>query len=121
MFIFNSSKDAKISAVVPYDSEKFVHLNSFIGMVFGIYNYSAIETLANFEFGGEDARYHTIDRYLESKEPRCITTTPSVAMQGNDFESTLWPAHNKHMIEMISTSLRRLESKVKAFEDSNSF
>lgn len=115
------SEDAKLSAVVPYDSEKFVHLNSFIGMVFGIYNRSAIETLANFEFGGEDTRYHTIDRYLESKEPRCITTTPSVAMQGNDFESTLWPAHNKHMIEMISTSLRRLESKVKAFEDSNSF
>jgi hypothetical protein len=115
------SEDAQISAVVPYDSEKFVHLNSFIGMVFGIYNCSAIETLTNFEFSGEDTRYHTIDRYLESKEPRCITTVPAVAMQGNDFDSTLWPAHNKDMIEMISTSLRRLENKVKAFEDCNGF
>ncbi len=111
------SEDAKISAVIPYDSEKFVHLNSVIGMVFGIYNRSAIETLATFEFGGADTRYHTIDRYLESKKPRCITTVPAIAMQGNDFESTLWPAHNKDMTNMISASLSRLEKKVKAFND----
>jgi hypothetical protein len=38
-------------------------------------------------------------------------------MQGNDFESTLWPAHNKDMTNMISASLSRLEKKVKAFND----
>lgn len=112
-------EDAKISAVVSEKGEKFVHLNSVIGMVFGIYNRSAIETLAGFEFVGEDTRYHTIDRFFESTAPRCITTVPPIAMQSSDFESTLWLSHNEIMTDMISSSLGRLEEKVKAFSDTN--
>jgi ubiquinone/menaquinone biosynthesis C-methylase UbiE len=111
--------DAEISAVVTYDGEKFVHLNSVIGMVFGIYNRSAIETLAGFEFAGEDTRYHTIDRYFESTKPRCITTLPPIAMQSIDFESTLWLAHNRSMTDMISESLVLLEKKTNDFSDAD--
>jgi hypothetical protein len=108
-------EDAKISAVVTHEGESFVHLNSVIGMVFGIYNRSAIETLADFEFAGEDTQYHTIDRYFESTNPRCITTVAPVAVQSNDFHSTLWLCHNQSMTEMILASQSRLEEKIKIF------
>jgi 2-polyprenyl-3-methyl-5-hydroxy-6-metoxy-1,4-benzoquinol methylase len=113
-------EDANISSVVTYDREKFVHLNSVIGMVFGIYNLSGMKTLASFEFAGEDTRYHTIDRYLEATKPTCITTFPPIAEQSDEFKSTLWLAHNQAMAGMISESLIRLNEKITTFSDAKS-
>jgi ubiquinone/menaquinone biosynthesis C-methylase UbiE/GR25 family glycosyltransferase involved in LPS biosynthesis len=112
-------EDAIISAVTTYKGEKFVHLNSVIGMVFGIYNRSAIKTLEGFEFAGEDTRYHTIDRYFDATKPRCITTVPPIAVQSTEFESTLWLAHNQGMTDMISASQSLLEKKIKDFSDAD--
>lgn len=111
--------DAEISAVVTYQGETLVHLNSVIGMVFGLYNRLAIETLAGFEFAGDDIRQHTIDRYFEATKPRCITTVPPVAMQSIELESTLWLAHNQSMTDMIAASLSLLEKKIEAFSQAD--
>jgi hypothetical protein len=107
--------EAKISEVSYFECETMVHLDSVIGMVFGVYNRSAINILADFEFTGENRSRHTIDRYFEAKKPRCVTTLAPLAMQSPVLVSTLWPLENEAMNEMITGSLARLEAKVECF------
>ena len=108
--------DSKISQVSQYGGETIIHLDSVIGMVFGIYNRSAIAMLADFEFTGESRAQHTIDRYFEAKKPRCITTLTPIAMQSPVLASSLWPMENAAMSDMIDNSLARLRSKVEEFQ-----
>jgi GR25 family glycosyltransferase involved in LPS biosynthesis len=107
--------DATISKVNHFESETLVHLNSVIGMVFGVYNSSAISILADFEFTGESRSRHTIDRYFEASKPRCVTTLVPLAMQSPLLMSTLWPLENNAMNEMIAQSQARLGEKVGYF------
>ncbi|OOO29695.1 class I SAM-dependent methyltransferase [Agrobacterium sp. YIC 4121] len=105
------SDDAVVTKVTNFGGEEFLHLNSVIGMVFGIYNKSALEMLARFEIEGNDTQKHTIDRYLEALCPKCITTLPPIASHSEHLISTLWPVDNSATIRMISRSLEKLDSK----------
>lgn len=105
------SDDAVVTKVANFGGEEFLHLNSVIGMVFGIYNRSALEMLARFEIVGNDTQKHTIDRYLEALCPKCITTLPPIASHSEHLISTLWPVDNSATIGMISRSLEKLDSK----------
>ncbi|MBM7322291.1 class I SAM-dependent methyltransferase [Agrobacterium pusense] len=105
------SDDAVVTKVTNFGGEEFLHLNSVIGMVFGIYNKSALEMLARFEIMGNDTQKHTIDRYLEALSPKCITTLPPIASHSEHLVSTLWPVDNSATIGMISRSLDKLGSK----------
>lgn len=105
------SDEAVVTKVANFGGEEFLHLNSVIGMVFGIYNKSALEMLARFEIVGNDTQKHTIDRYLEALSPRCITTLPPIASHSEHLISTLWPVENSATKGMISRSLEKLDSK----------
>ncbi|WP_296069344.1 hypothetical protein [uncultured Agrobacterium sp.] len=105
------SESAIVQKAVDFETESFVHLDSVIGMVFGIYSVTGLAFLADFEFLGEDTSKHTIDRYLEALHPRCVTTIPPVADHADHLTSTLWAADNSATTKMISRSLERLASK----------
>ncbi|MBB5751953.1 hypothetical protein [Prosthecomicrobium pneumaticum] len=108
--------DFAVSHVEERDGERFIHVDTVIGAVFAIYNASALGLLAAFEFEGEDPARHTIDRYLERRGLRCITTAVPVAGHAAALDSTLWPATNERLETMIEASLRRLEAKAAAFK-----
>lgn len=102
---------ARVTDVDLYEGEEFVYLDSVIGMVFSIYNRSGLELLSSFEFLGNDTRKNTIDRYLESLSPRCITTSRPIAGHSEHLVSTLWPGDNSAYVTRISRSIDRLNSK----------
>ena len=109
------SEHSKISVIDHFEDQEFIHLDSVIGMVFGIYNRSALDLLAAFEFLGNDTAKHTIDRYLEAEKLRCVTTLPPLATHSPDVESTLWLNHNDAVADTIAKSLARLAEKRKHF------
>ncbi len=106
---------AEISDVVQFQDQEFIHLNSVIGMVFGLYNRAALDLLAGFEFVGNDMTKHTIDRYIEAQNLRCITTLPPLANHNPALDSTLWLVANDSLTTMIEKSIARLDAKRLAF------
>ncbi len=108
--------DFTVRQVEARDGERFIHVDTVIGGVFAIYNASGLALLAGFEFEGEDTALHTIDRYLERRGVRCITTAAPVARHAAALDSTLWPATNGRVEAVIEASLRRLDAKIAAFE-----
>jgi len=109
---------AEVVGVEYLETEEFIHLDRVIGMVFGIYNRSALEILAAFQIIGSDTAKHTIDRYLESMYLRCITTLPPLVSHHEDLRSTIWKTDdNSQVINMIDSSMRRLRAKRDEFSD----
>lgn len=109
------SPTARISRIDPVGEDEFIHLDSVIGMVFGIYNRSALKMLSEFTLQGESVSRHAIDRYLEALRPRCITTLPPLAGHNAELNSSLWATSNAHSAKMIDESLNRLQSQRDAF------
>jgi GR25 family glycosyltransferase involved in LPS biosynthesis/predicted nucleic acid-binding Zn-ribbon protein len=109
------SNEAKVTNIAQHKSEEMIHLDEVIGMVFGIYNRSALHILANYEIVGNDTAKHTIDRYLGFQALRCVTIRHPVATHCDEFDSTLWPVPNREMNQMISRSLAKLEEKRRKF------
>lgn len=97
-----------------FESEHFIKLDSVIGMVFGIYNRSALQIMSGFEIMGEDTAKHTIDRVLESYSPTTISVFPPVVGHADRLHSTLWlKSHgerigNQTMVRMILGSQKRV-------------
>jgi ubiquinone/menaquinone biosynthesis C-methylase UbiE/GR25 family glycosyltransferase involved in LPS biosynthesis len=103
--------DTMITAVNRIEKEEFIDLDSVIGMVFGIYNKSALQMLSDFEFAGDDTASHTIDRYLEGLRPRTVTVFPPLVGHAEILDSTLWSISNSAASSMIEGSIARLKEK----------
>lgn len=103
--------DANILSIETVDSEEFIKLDSVIGMVFSVYNRSALEMVSKFEFNGVDIHKHTIDRYLEALRPRAITVWPPLVGHAEFLHSTLWTGKNVAFSPMIDRSISLLASK----------
>lgn len=107
--------DAQVTGLTTAVGEEFIELDSVIGMVFGVYSQHGLQMLANFEVEGNDANFHTIDRWLERRSPRTLTVLPPLARHNEHLKSTLWPGFNSHIQPMINDSINRLEDKRAAF------
>jgi hypothetical protein len=112
------SEQAEVKSIDFDEGDMFLRLDSVIGMVFGIYGHRALEALAAYRFAGDDVMRHTIDRYLESLKPRCLTLFPPLVRHDDGFSSTLWTpqgqgfASNESMNPMIHRSQVRIVSKI---------
>jgi GR25 family glycosyltransferase involved in LPS biosynthesis len=104
------SADARISRIDPVAEDEFIHLDRVIGMVFGIYNRSALKMLSEFTVQGESVSRHAVDRYLEALRPRCITTLRPLAGHNAEVNSSLWATTNAHSAKMIDDSVIRLQA-----------
>lgn len=112
-------KDASILDITETQMGEIVTLDSVIGMVFGIYNRSALEKIAEFEILGTDTAIYTIDRYLESWRPCCLTVQPPLAEHSNELESVLWTNSNNLVTPTIERSVARLAEKVQQWRREN--
>ena len=109
------SPAARISRIDTVGDEEFLHLDSVIGMVFGIYNRTALKMLSEFTVLGESVSRDPIDRYFEALRPHCITTLNPLAGHNEDVHSSLWATSNAYSIRMIDESLTRLRALRDAF------
>jgi hypothetical protein len=112
------SAQAEVKTIDLHEGEMFLRLDSVIGMVFGIYARRALEALAAYRFAGDDVMKHTIDRYLEALEPRCLTLFPPLVRHDDGLSSTLWKldvqsfVSNESINPMIHRSQERLVAKI---------
>ena len=123
--ISDLSAEARIHHVADSGAERLVTLDAVTGLVFTIFNRRALECLARFEVRGSDVMRHTIDRFLERQDFRCITPLRPLVAHREDLVSTLWyrdedgtglaPVANSAMVDMIAASQARLQDKVRAF------
>jgi len=115
------SPEAEVRGIEAYNDEVFIKVDSVIGMVFSIYNLSALKLISQFLIVGEDAMKYTIDRYLESQDISCITVFPPLAAHSHNYSSTLWSPNgkqyleNRAMIKMITASQNRLFDKISGY------
>lgn len=103
--------NARVTGIEHVGNEEYIHLDSVIGMVFGIYNHTAIALISDFEFEGDDTAKHTIDRYLETQQLRCITVIPPIARHDEVLVSSLWATDKSIVSDTIYKSIARLKSK----------
>lgn len=115
--ISDLSRDARIAAIKDVYGERFLHLKSISGTVFSIFSHKGLQLLSEFEFHGDDIRRHTIDRFLESRAPRCVTTQRPLVHHAETLESSIWPIGNVAYMRKIQTSQRRLDSAVSTFSN----
>ncbi len=104
------SPAARISRIDSVGEEEFLHLDSVIGMVFGIYNRPALKLLSQFTVKGESVTRHAIDRYLEALKPHCIATLRPLVGHNAEVHSSLWSTSNAYTSKMIDDSLIRLQA-----------
>lgn len=111
--------DISIFRIDDLKGEKFVYSDAFVGLVFCIYGQKVLEIMSRFEFIGEDIKKHTIDRFLEAKKPRSLTTLPPLVGHAEQFSSSIWNNKNVHSLGMISNSTERLEHAAKSYSKLN--
>jgi len=107
-----------VKSIDLHEGDLVLRLDSVIGMVFGIYGHRALEALAAYRFAGDDVMKHTIDRYLESLKPRCLTLFPPLVRHDDAVSSTLWKLEGQRFVSnesinpMIHRSQERLVAKI---------
>ena len=112
------SAQAEVKSIDLHEGDLVLRLDSVIGMVFGIYGHRALEALAAYRFAGDDVMKHTIDRYLESLKPRCLTLFPPLVRHDDAVSSTLWKLEGQRFVSnesinpMIHRSQERLVAKI---------
>ena len=112
------SDQAVIKSMANSDGEVLVRLDRVVGMVFGIYNASALRLISDFEILGDDTAKHTIDRYLEARHLNIFTTAEPLVAHDETRVSTIWSRDGKtyvandEMEGMINASQARLYRKI---------
>jgi hypothetical protein len=101
------SADAIVSGFEVSEGEEFLVTDAFVGTVFGIYSRELLKLIASFEVFGADLAKHTIDRFLESARPRCVTTIPPLVGHAEGFSSSIWGLANREFGVMIERSIER--------------
>lgn len=118
--IADLNEKATVANVYEYDGIQFVELNFMTSTVFNIYNHRTLKLLAEWNPYDENPKDNTIDRYLETKGLRVITTLPFLVGHHEEQNSTLWGIANDVYDSMIEKSENRLREKVGNYLASNS-
>lgn len=108
--ITDVGSDYRVTKVVTYHGQTFVHLNRCVGMVFGLYNRAALEGISSWTLNSG----MTIDRHLEATQSlEVVTTLPFLAGHCDDLDSSVWRFKNRRYRNMIHESEARLAQLVK--------
>ncbi|SCY95057.1 hypothetical protein SAMN05660710_03660 [Paracoccus tibetensis] len=108
--ITDVGSDYRVTKVVTYHGQTFVHLNRCVGMVFGLYNRAALEGISSWTLNSG----MTIDRHLEATQSlEIVTTLPFLAGHCDDLDSSVWRFKNRRYRNMIHESEARLAQLVK--------
>lgn len=107
--------DAEVSGVEEYKGETFVALDRVISMVFNLYDKRVFETIADWNEQDRVRESNTIDRYLESKRFKALTTCPFLTGHKEELDSTIWGMQNTMYSEMIERSSKKIRELVEEY------
>ena len=109
--------DASVLGYTDDCEEEFVYLDRMISMVFNLYDKSIFEAVSSWDNMNRDVDRNTIDRHLENKELRILTTSPFLVGHKEDLYSTLWGAKNSIYTEGINRSDQKLKKLLDDYKD----
>ena len=101
------------------DGVDFVYLDKIISMVFNLYDRSAFNMIADWDELNRNVHVNAIDRYLENKKLRVLTTCPFLVGHKEDLSSTIWGQQNTIYTELIANSSKKLEEMTRAYIKEN--
>lgn len=91
------------------DGVDFVYLDKIISMVFNLYDKSAFDMIADWDELNRNVHTNAIDRYLENKKLRVLTTCPFLVGHKEDLNSTIWGQQNTIYTQLIADSSKKLQ------------
>ncbi len=102
------------------DSEiDFVYLDKMISMVFNLYDSSVFDLISQWDETNRDVTVNAIDRFLEDKKLRIVTTCPFLVGHKEDLNSTIWGQQNTIYSTLISDSSKKLKDMTEAYKNAN--
>lgn len=101
------------------NGEEFVYLNKMISMVFNVYNQEIFAVIASWDNMDRNVDTNAIDRYLENREMRILTTSPFLVGHKEELRSTIWDAQNTIYTDLIASSSVKLQELVNDFKRKN--
>ncbi len=98
----------------------FVYLDKMISMVFNLYDKSVYDSIIEWDDQNRNVEANAIDRYLEDKNLRIVTTCPFLVGHKEDLNSTIWGQKNTIYTSLISDSSKKLSQMTETYKNRNS-
>jgi GR25 family glycosyltransferase involved in LPS biosynthesis len=87
----------------------FIQMDRMVSTVFNIYNRSFFEVLENWNPDIRDAKYNTVDRFIQRCDNlRIVTTIPFLVDHKEELDSTLWGFNNSTYHAMVHDATNKL-------------
>lgn len=96
-----------------------VYLDKMISMVFNLYDKSVFSLISDWDETNRDVDTNAIDRYLEDKKLRIVTTCPFLVGHKEDLNSTIWGQQNTIYSTLIADSSEKLRDMTKKYKKEN--
>lgn len=102
-----------------HNGEQMVYLDRMISMVFNLYNPKSMELIADWNEIDHNTDTNAIDRYLENKSLRVLTTAPFLVGHKEDLQSTIWGQQNTIYSALIEKSSEKIQKLVNDYKAKN--
>ncbi len=106
----------KVLECAEHENEQLVYLDRMISMVFNLYNPKAMEYISEWNEIDHNTETNAIDRYLENKSLRVLTTAPFLVGHKEDLQSTIWGKQNTIYSELIEKSSDKVKKLVEDYK-----
>ncbi len=98
---------------------ELVYLDKMISMVFNLYDKSVFSLISTWDETNRDVEINAIDRYLEDKNLRIVTTCPFLVGHKEDLNSTIWGQQNTIYSTLIADSSEKLRDMTEKYKKEN--
>lgn len=109
--------NVEIQNVEECNEETIVYLNHMVSMVFNYYKSHMFDRVISWDETDANQLTNTIDRALESKDLKVVTTVPFLVGHKEDLKSTIWGFENTEYTDWIHRSSEKLQKLVNDFKE----
>lgn len=109
--------NVEIQNVEECNEEMIVYLNHMVSMVFNYYKSHMFDRVISWDEKDANQLANTIDRALESKDLKVVTTVPFLVGHKEDLKSTIWGFENTEYTDWILRSSEKLQKLVTDFKE----
>ena len=109
--------NVEIQNVEECNEETIVYLNHMVSMVFNYYKSHMFDRVISWDEKDANQLTNTIDRALESKDLKVVTTVPFLVGHKEDLKSTIWGFENTEYTDWIHRSSEKLQKMVNDFKE----
>lgn len=109
--------NVEIQNVEECNEETIVYLNHMVSTVFNYYQSHMFDRVISWDETDANQLTNTIDRALESKDLKVVTTVPFLVGHKEDLKSTIWGFENTEYTDWIHRSSEKLQKLVNDFKE----